>query len=149
MPHGMPKAMSDEEEYMRRMWSGIMIVGVGVGVTAVGGLPPARLQAASPLATVAKGKVAFQTCAACHSDQPGVRRVGPSLAGVFGTPAGQVSGFPYSVGLASSKLRWDRKTLDAFIAKPQAVVPGTNMTYAGVGDPAKRQAIIDYLESLH
>jgi cytochrome c len=130
---------------MRHIWSGIMIV----GVIAIGGLPPARLQAAPTLAAIAKGKVGFQTCAACHSDQPGIRRVGPSLAGVFGKPAGQMADFPYSASLASSKLRWDRKTLDTFIAKPKAVVPGTIMTYAGVSDPAKRQSIIDYLESLH
>ena len=129
---------------MRRIWAGMMIV----GAIAVGSLSPARLQAAPTPAAIAKGKVAFQVCAACHSDQPGVRRVGPSLAGMFGKPAGQMAGFPYSAGLASSKLRWDRKTLGAFIAKPKAVVPGTTMTYAGVSDPAKRQSIIDYLESL-
>ena len=98
-------------------------------------------------ASTAKGKIAFQSCAACHSDKPGVARLGPSLAGIFGKPSGQVSGFRYSPAMAKAKLTWDRKTLDAYIAKPKAVVPGTTMAYAGVADPAKRQAIIDYLES--
>lgn len=95
-----------------------------------------------------KGRTAFQACAACHSDKPGVKRIGPSLAGVFGKPAAQVHGFNYSPALAKAKLRWDRKTLDAFIAKPKAVVPGNRMTYPGVADPAKRAAIIDYMQSL-
>lgn len=95
-----------------------------------------------------KGRTAFQACAACHSDKPGVKRIGPSLAGVFGKPAAQVHGFNYSPALAKAKLRWDRKTLDAFIARPKVVVPGNRMTYPGVTDPAKRAAIIDYMQSL-
>lgn len=96
----------------------------------------------------AKARVAFQACAACHSDKAGVTRLGPSLAGVFGKPAAQAKGFRYSPALAKAKLRWDRKTLDAFIANPKAVVPGNRMTYPGVSDPAKRAAIIDYMQGL-
>lgn len=99
-------------------------------------------------ADLAKGRTAFQACAACHSDKPGVARLGPSLAGIFGKPAAQAKDFRYSAALSSAKLRWDRKTLDAFIATPKAVVPGNRMTYPGVSDPAKRQAIIDYMQSL-
>lgn len=96
----------------------------------------------------AKARVAFQACAACHSDKAGVTRMGPSLAGVFGKPAAQAAGFRYSPALAKAKLRWDRKTLDAFIANPKAVVPGNRMSYPGVSDPAKRAAIIDYMQGL-
>ncbi len=96
----------------------------------------------------AKARVAFQACAACHSDKAGVTRMGPSLAGIFGKPAAQAKGFRYSPALAKAKLRWDRKTLDAFIANPKAVVPGNRMSYPGVSDPAKRAAIIDYMQGL-
>lgn len=96
----------------------------------------------------AKARVAFQACAACHSDKAGVTRMGPSLSGVFGKPAAQAKGFRYSPALAKATLRWDRKTLDAFIANPKAVVPGNRMSYPGVSDPAKRAAIIDYMQSL-
>lgn len=108
------------------------------GVTAGGGSP----------ADPAKARIAFQTCAACHSDKAGVTRMGPSLSGVFGKPAAQAKGFRYSPALAKSKLRWDRKTLDAFIANPKAVVPGNRMSYPGVSDPAKRAAIINYMQNL-
>lgn len=95
-----------------------------------------------------KARVAFQACAACHSDKAGVTRLGPSLAGIVGKPAAQAKGFRYSPALAKAKLRWDRKTLDAFIANPRAVVPGNRMSYPGVSDPAKRAAIIDYMQGL-
>ena len=107
-------------------------------VTATGAAP----------ADPAKARVAFQACAACHSDKAGVTRMGPSLAGIFGKPAAQAKGFRYSPALAKAKLRWDRKTLDAFIANPKAVVPGNRMSYPGVSDPAKRAAIIDYMQGL-
>lgn len=106
------------------------------------------LTAKAEAPNLAKGRTAFQACAACHSDKAGVTRLGPSLAGLFGKPAAQAKGFRYSPALAKAKLRWDRKTLDTFIASPKAVVPGNRMTYPGVSDPAKRAAIIDYMESL-
>lgn len=111
---------------------------VAPGTTASGAAP----------ADPAKGRLAFQACAACHSDKAGVTRLGPSLAGLFGKPAAQTKGFRYSPALAKAKLRWDRKTLDAFIANPKAVAPGNRMSYAGVSDPAKRAAIIDYIQGL-
>lgn len=109
--------------------------------------PSVTATGAAP-ADPAKARVAFQACAACHSDKAGVTRLGPSLAGIVGKPSAQVTGFRYSPALAKAKLRWDRKTLDAFIANPKAVVPGNRMSYPGVSDPAKRAAIIDYMQSL-
>lgn len=35
-------------------------------------------------------------------------------------------------------------TLDRWLERPAAVVPGTAMAYAGLPDPAKRQALIAY-----
>lgn len=102
----------------------------------------------APGASGAAGKAAFQTCAMCHSDKPGVSRLGPSLTGIFGQSSAQAGGFRYSAALSAAKLKWDRKTIDAFIARPRAVVPGTSMAYPGISDPAKRGLIIDYLESL-
>ena len=33
-------------------------------------------------------------------------------------------------------------------ADPEALVPGTSMAFHGMPDPAEREALIDYLESL-
>jgi cytochrome c len=43
--------------------------------------------------------------------------------------------------------KWTKERLDAFLAAPQSVAPGTAMTYRGVSDPAQRAAIIEYLSS--
>lgn len=92
--------------------------------------------------------VAFTQCKTCHSVEMGKNMIGPSLAGVFGAPAGHVGDFAYSTPMRESGLTWDEATLNAYLENPQAVVPGTKMSFAGVKDAAKRQEVIDYLKTL-
>jgi cytochrome c len=47
--------------------------------------------------------------------------------------------------MKSSRLTWDDKTLDRFLANPPGVVPGTAMTYAGIPDAQERADLIAYL----
>jgi len=42
---------------------------------------------------------------------------------------------------------WTRKTLDAFLADPQRLVPGTTMVTPGLSRADERRDLIDYLES--
>ena len=63
----------------------------------------------------AQGEQLFRSrCGSCHTVQPGVNRVGPSLAGVIGRRAGSVEGARYSRALQSSNITWDEHALDAF-----------------------------------
>ncbi|WP_327754073.1 cytochrome c family protein [Sphingobium sp. SJ10-10] len=94
-----------------------------------------------------KGKTVFARCMACHSVDPGVNRLGPSLAGVLGRPSGTVAGFAYSPAMKNAKIRWDAKSLDAFLTKPATKVPGTKMIFAGLPNPADRANLIAYLAS--
>ena len=55
-------------------------------------------------------------------------------------------GFEYSPAMKNSKITWDEKTLDRFLAKPLEVVPGTTMTYLGVTDAKDREALVAWLE---
>ncbi len=97
----------------------------------------------------AKGQIVFQAqCAACHSISPGVTLFGPSLAVVYGKPAGGTKGYAYSQALLNAHLTWDDATLDKFIASPQTDVPGTRMPFAGLSDPAQRADLIAYLAQL-
>ncbi|HEX4848132.1 MAG TPA: c-type cytochrome [Novosphingobium sp.] len=108
---------------------------------------------ASPAATTAAATTggppaAFGQCAACHAVEPGKHGVGPSLAGVFGTKAGDIAGYAFSDAMKASNLTWDEKTLDAYLTNPMKMVPGTKMTYAGMADAEKRKAVIDYMKTL-
>lgn len=97
------------------------------------------------------GQLAFNNrCRTCHSVKEGDNRQGPSLHAIIGRKAGSSSGYAtYSQALTNSKIVWDEKTLDAFIANPDAVVPGHNMRpYSGLPDAQERQEIVGYLTSL-
>lgn len=108
----------------------------------------AVISTASPAAAegdpVAGARV-FKRCVACHSLKPDENSIGPSLAGVYGAKAGTKK-FNYSKELAASKLVWDEKTLDAYLADPKAVVPNTRMVFKVV-KPEDRANLIAYLKT--
>ena len=107
-------------------------------------------RAAEAGATQAIGSrpAAFAQCATCHSTDPGRNGVGPSLAGTFGAQAAHEPTYAYSDAMRGSGLTWDAATLDAYIADPRRLVPGTKMSFAGVRSAEDRAAIVAYLESL-
>jgi cytochrome c len=93
----------------------------------------------------ARGEQRFADCAACHSTQPGVNTIGPSLAGVFDRKAATAADFRYSPALKRSGITWTAETLDAFIADPQAMVPNNRMPYAGMPQAGDRADLVAYL----
>ena len=107
-------------------------------------------RAAEAGATQAIGSrpAAFAQCATCHSTDPGRNGVGPSLAGTFGAQAAHEPTYAYSDAMRGSGLTWDAATLDAYIADPRRLVPGTKMSFAGVRSAEDRAAIVAYLEGL-
>ncbi len=111
-----------------------------LGLGAAMGLATALCQAAPD---VAHGEQVYARCLACHALASD--RVGPRHCGLLGRRAGTVPGFAYSPAMKRSKLTWDEKTLDRFLAKPLKVVPGTSMTYDGVPDAKDRRDLIAYL----
>ena len=119
-------------------------------------VPLAALAAVSPVPVTAAAAppppappAAFGQCAVCHTVKQGERSgFGPNLYGVAGTRSGAIAGYSFSPAIKRANIVWDRKNLDRFIEAPQAVVPGTKMAFAGIKDPAKRKAIVDYLMAL-
>lgn len=93
----------------------------------------------------AHGEEIYGRCLACHA--LAYDRVGPRHCGLIGRKAGSVAGFDYSPAMKRSKLVWNEKTLDRFLANPPATVPGTTMTYAGVPDARERADLIAYLKA--
>jgi cytochrome c len=94
------------------------------------------------------GAQVFRTCTACHTLELGAHRTGPSLAGVLGRKAGTAEGFHrYSEALRSADLVWRADTLNAFLADPQAFLPGNRMTFRGLADAQARADVIAYLQT--
>jgi cytochrome c len=93
----------------------------------------------------ARGEARFGDCAACHKLEAGANNVGPSLHGIFARRAGELPDFRYSPALKRSGIVWTPETLGAFLANPQALVPGNRMPYAGMTDAGSRADLIAYL----
>ena len=97
----------------------------------------------------ARGGKLFRQCAACHSVEPGLHLTGPSLAAIWGRRAGTVGGFGrYSAALKRADITWDAETLGRWLARPEAVVPDTTMTFRGVTDARQRADLIAYLKAV-
>jgi cytochrome c2 len=100
-------------------------------------------------ATLAAGERAYRKCYSCHSlEGPDPSTQGPSLRGIAGRAVAAEAGFAYSPAMrayAQRQPRWSPEALDAFIADPQAAVPGNDMGFFGVSDAAERRALIAYL----
>lgn len=116
----------------------------GARLALVGALALAALGAVWAEAPDAqRGAQVYNRCLACHALAQD--RVGPRHCGLLGRPAGSVPGFAYSPAMKASRLTWDEKTLDRFLARPLQVVPGSSMTYDGVADARERADLIVYL----
>jgi cytochrome c len=104
-------------------------------------------------ADAAAGEQVFKkVCTACHSNQPGVNKTGPSLFGVYGRKAGS-SDFPRYKGLVGADFTWNAENLEVYLQDPKAfVIANTNnkttaMTYA-LKNPEQRADVIAYLQTL-
>jgi cytochrome c len=76
-------------------------------------------------ADVAAGQKIFKKCSACHSVDKG-----------------------YSDALKGMGGNWDYASLNGFLTKPKAYVPGTKMSFAGLKKVGHRASVIVYLRSL-
>jgi cytochrome c len=92
------------------------------------------------------GKLLFQACAACHTDRPDA--IGPSLKGIVGRKAAVLQDYRYSNPMKRANLVWDEANLRAYIADPQAKVPGNRMPFGGLQDTKNIDDIIAYLKTL-
>jgi cytochrome c len=110
----------------------------------------AGAQMTLPAAKPPDGATLFkQQCATCHTTNlSDPVRQGPPLVKIVGRPAGKLDGFHYSTGFAKADFVWDDARLDAYLANPQATVPGSNMAYRQP-KAETRAAIIAYLKELN
>ncbi len=87
-------------------------------------------------------------CASCHDiSQTLSPKIGPNLYGVFGRRAGSLPGYSYSTAMKGQTFDWNEETLDRWLKKPSALVPGTAMAFAGIDEKSDREALIAYLRN--
>ncbi|MFY3385585.1 c-type cytochrome [Paracidovorax sp. MALMAid1276] len=98
------------------------------------------------VASAARGITVYAArCSGCHSED--AHRVGPLHRGVLGRRAGALPNYDYSPALRDSKLLWTRATLTAWLADPEAVIPGQGMDYQ-LEDARERADVVAYLATL-
>ncbi|TWB15466.1 cytochrome c [Nitrospirillum amazonense] len=124
-----------------------------MSVLAVGGASTARAAG-----DAANGAAVFKKCAACHSAEQGVNKVGPSLFGVVGRPAGSISGYSYSPAVrqaAAKGLVWSEETIVAYLANPHKYLGDfvgdpsvSNKMPFSLADEQQRRDVVAYLKSL-
>ncbi|MEO6875228.1 MAG: c-type cytochrome [Opitutaceae bacterium] len=121
----------------------IWVVLLGTASTAGAATPAVPASKPDPV----NGAKIFALCAACH--EPGkAPQSGPELRGVIGRRSATVPGFRYSRAMRRANLTWDESTLDAYLADPQAVVPGNTMPFPGLPVAEERRELIHYLKTL-
>jgi len=116
---------------------------------------PKAAEPVAPLAVrlaqgdMATGEKVFKKCGACHTaEEGGANKVGPNLWGIVGRAHAAVADFAYSDSMKAQEGPWTLERLDAFIADPKGAVPGTKMSFAGIGKPDQRGDLLLYLHSL-
>lgn len=96
---------------------------------------------------VEAGARVFRQCLTCHVTTAGVNKVGPSLHGIIGRPAGTVAGFRYSNANKNSGITWTEQELYTYLENPRAKIPGTIMAFVGLKDSQQRADVIAYLKA--
>jgi cytochrome c len=97
----------------------------------------------------AAGEAIAKKCLTCHTfEQGGPNKVGPNLWNVLGGPVAHMADFEYSDAMKEHGGTWGYEEINAFIANPKGVVPGTKMTFAGLGKIQDRANLIAYLRTM-
>jgi len=89
-------------------------------------------------------------CVVCHSlEKGGPFRVAPNLWNIVGAEkARDRSWYSYSPALIRKGGTWTPDELDSYIEDASAFAPGSTKSIR-VRSPEERQAIVDFLETLH
>ena len=129
--------------------TGVDLTFTGLAIEVLVLLLPTVVSAADP-GDAMRGERVFQRCYACHSVDPNekAKLQGPSLYKIIGRPAAAISSFEYSDAMRRkgvAGLVWDAATLDRYIADPESLVAGTNMSVPPLRDEQERADLLAYL----
>ncbi len=115
------------------------------GVPAAPEEPIAKLFAS---ADPGRGEASAKKCIACHTFGKGEpNRVGPNLWGIVGRAKASVPGFNYSAAMKAKGGNWTIDDLNDYLRNPKAMVPGTNMNFAGIPRANERADLLTYINA--
>jgi cytochrome c len=96
----------------------------------------------------ARGETAARKCAACHTFGKGEpNKVGPNLWGIVGRQRASAPNFNYSAAMKAKGGNWTIDELNTYLINPKAMIPGTNMTFAGLPRGSERADVIAFLNT--
>jgi len=127
----------------------------GVAVASTGGSAAAPAEevlpdfgTVLPTADVTAGKTVAIKCEQCHDiSKGGPNKIGPELWNVIGRPRASEPGFSYSSAMNEDHAPWTYASLFKYLKSPQAVVPGTKMSFAGLHSESDRVNLLAYLRT--
>lgn len=133
---------------MKSMLNGLGILAVAISLSGAAMASDVASDVAHGDAT--RGAKVFKKCQACHTvEEGGPNRVGPNLYGFMNRGIATKEDYNYSKGMkefAASGAKWTEDTLFQYLEKPRALVPGTNMSFAGLKKEQDRNDLLAYLE---
>jgi cytochrome c len=127
----------------------------GVAVASTGGSAAAPAEeplpdfgTVLPTADVTAGKTVAIKCEQCHDiSKGGPNKIGPELWNVIGRPRASEPGFSYSSAMNGDHAPWTYASLYKYLKSPQAMVPGTKMSFAGLHSDSDRVNLLAYLRT--
>ena len=131
----------------RSSWTGLL---AALPVLALGVTATAPVAADSYAAQPWGADSPASRCVVCHSlEKGGPFRVAPNLWNIVGAEkARDRSWYAYSPALIRKGGTWTAEELDSYIEDAAAFAPGSTKSIR-VKDAEEREAIVDFLETLH
>jgi cytochrome c len=99
-------------------------------------------------ADVTAGKTVSAKCEQCHDiSKGGPNKIGPELWDIVNRPRATEPGYSYSSAMNSDHNPWTYEKLFKYLKSPQAVVPGTKMSFAGLRNADDRVNLLAFLRT--
>jgi cytochrome c len=92
-----------------------------------------------------QGRRAANGCWVCHDLAGTVKKVGPSLLGLYGRRSGMAPEYRGSNAMIGASIVWDDRSLSLFLNNPSGFVPGNRMVSPGIGNRRELADILFYL----
>ena len=92
-----------------------------------------------------RGRAIAVPCWTCHDLAGQVKKVGPSLQGLYGRRSGTLPGYESSPAMQAASIVWDDRMLGAFLSNPGGFVPGNRMVSPGLRDAGAMADLLFYL----